>query len=179
MNFCSLNESHSDTDFDCGNEDLNSFLQNFALIFQKRHFGITIVGVSQENTIVGYYTLCPASIQRESLPAKLFKGPQPNPIPAFRLCRLAVSKKYQGQGYGKILLIHALKKCIVQSRQIGGSAILVDAKHNQAKQFYIKFGFVPLSEDSLNLIQRTSYLEEHFNRADAALLSDSKANKCC
>ncbi len=67
----------------------------------------------------------------------MITGPKLNPIPGFRICRLAVDKKYQGKGYGKIIFVHALQKCLDQAKQIGGSIIIIDAKHEQANNFFI------------------------------------------
>lgn len=162
LQFTLINEAVDFCEFNCGEEELDLFLKNLALLFQQRHFGVTVVCSDTNGKLVGYYTLCPACIQRESLPKKMLTGPRPNPIPAFRICRLAVDKRCQGLGYGKILLVHALKKCLEQSKQIGGSIVIIDAKHEQAKHFYEHFGFVSFDENSLNLIQTIKFLERHF-----------------
>lgn len=147
-------------------------LTPFFLILSQRdseircsHFGVTIVCTKtedKEKKVIGFYTLCPTSVERDHLPKKLFTGPRPNPIPAFRICRLAVDKQFQGNGYGKYLLIHALKKCITQAAQIGGSIVIIDAKHEKAKNFYEHFGFIEITQNSLVLAQRISYFEHHF-----------------
>lgn len=141
-------------------------MRNTAFLFQKRHFAVTILCYIDEDCsgkVIGYYTLCPTSIKLESLPEKYLTGPKPNPIPAFRLCRLAIDKSVQGKGYGKILLVHALKKCLEQASQIGGSLIIVDAKHQKAKHFYEQFGFIPSQENPLILIQSIKYIAKHFS----------------
>ena len=113
--------------------------------------------------MIGYYTLCPACIERKDLPEKFLTGPRPNPLPAFRICRLAIDNQYQGKGYGKVLFVHALKKCLDQAQQIGGSVIIIDAKHEQAKRFYEQFGFISLPENKMMLIQTIKYVERHFS----------------
>jgi GNAT superfamily N-acetyltransferase len=160
VNFSLLGEDSAVSSFDCGDEDLNLFLKNLAWLFQRRHFGITICA-KIDNVIVGYYTLCPACIQRDELPAKALTGPRPNPIPAFRICRLAVDKNFQGMGCGKLLLVHALKKCVGHARTIGGSLILIDAKHAEAKNFYERFGFISSQSHPLLLIQTIKFIEKH------------------
>lgn len=163
LNFSLLNEGVDLGTFDCGDSDLNSFLTNLALLFQQRHFGVTIL-CSIEKDLIGYYTLCPACIQRDDLPGKMITGPRPNPIPGFRICRLAVDKRQKGKGYGKMILVHALKKCVDQAEQIGGSVIIIDAKHDAAKQFYQHFGFIPLSEKSLVVVQTIKNISRHFEK---------------
>lgn len=159
-----LKEGTITSNFDCGEPELNSFLANFALLFQKRYFGVTIICFedTSKNKIVGYYTLCPASVQRDSLSEKIFTGPRPNPIPGFRLCRLAIDKRYQGKGWGKLLFVHALKKCLDQASQIGGSVVIIDAKHEKAKQFYQRYGFITLANSPLVLIQTIKFIQKHF-----------------
>lgn len=159
-----LQEGTHTGDFDCGEVELNHFLVHLALLFQKRHFGVTILCFADESkqTLLGYYTLCPASVQRETLSDKHFSGPRPNPIPGFRLCRLAIDKRFQGMGHGKLLFIHALKKCLDQAMQIGGSVVIIDAKHETAKQFYESFGFVALNNAPLTLVQTIKYIQKHF-----------------
>lgn len=158
------NESITTSDFDCGNLELNGFLTNFALLYQKRYFGVTVVCFenASKHAIIGYYTLCPASVQQNALPEKFFTGPRPNPIPGFRLCRLAIDIRFQGNGWGKLLFVHALKKCIDQSCQMGGSVVIIDAKHEKAKQFYEQFGFISLSTSQLVLVQTIKFIKKHF-----------------
>lgn len=164
LHFEVLTENDPIADFDCGKSELNAFLVNLALLFQKRHFAVTIVCYedASKKSIIGYYTLCPASIQKEILPDKTFTGPKPNPIPGFRICRLAIEKKFQGNGFGKILFVHALKKCLDQASQIGGSIVIIDAKHEKAKQFYERFGFVALGSTPLTLVQTIKFIRNHF-----------------
>lgn len=160
----SLNSSKID-EFDCGENDLNVFFKNLAFLFQQRHFGGTFVCHEDKNPkekIIGYYTLCPASIQREVLPERLITGPKPNPIPGFRFCRLAVDKQFQGKGFGKMMFMHALEKCLEQATQIGGSVILIDAKNEKIKEFYQNISFVSLLNHPLLLIQTIKSINRYF-----------------
>lgn len=163
LEFELLNEKSEIHDFDCGEPELNTYLKNTALLFQQRRFGVTIT-FSKENSkkVIGFYTLCPACIQQDKLPEKFLTGPKPNPIPSFRICRLAIDKCNQGQGLGQIIFIHALKKCLDQADQIGGSIIVIDAKHEKAKKFYQRFGFISIPSNPLVLIQTIKYVQSHF-----------------
>jgi GNAT superfamily N-acetyltransferase len=166
LEFSLLNEGSNLNAFDCGEEELNTFLKDLALLFQRRCFGVTVTFFEKEDPIkrvLGFYTLCPASIQKDLLPEKFLTGPKPNPIPAFRICRLAVDKGFQGQGIGQMIFIHALKKCLDQANQIGGSVVVIDAKHDKAKSFYERFGFISLPNHPLILVQTIKYVKLHFN----------------
>lgn len=153
--YSTLEEGSNVSQFDCGEEALNLFLKNHAALFQKRHFGVTMViyeAQDPECIVRAYYTLCPAQVERSHLPDKLINGPQPNPLPAFRLCRLAVDINYQGKKLGEAVLIHALKRCHELAQMIGGTAVIVDAKHEKAAQFYIRYGFKKLPSLPSSLI---------------------------
>jgi hypothetical protein len=54
--FETLNESHYLNDFDCGDEDLNDFLKNDALIQQDKKLNLTKLVIC-EDMIIGYVSL--------------------------------------------------------------------------------------------------------------------------
>ena len=66
------------------------------------------------------------------------------PLPVALLGRLAVSRQFQGQGLGSILLADACKRISAASQTLGVAAIVVDAKSAQAATFYQHFGFLAL-----------------------------------
>lgn len=49
----------------------------------------------------------------------------------------------QGSGLGSLLLIDALRRVEVLSEQVGIRAVEVNAIDDAARNFYLKFGFVP------------------------------------
>lgn len=162
--FAPIASSFDLTRFDCGVEELNVFLRSLSLLYQNRRFGITMVSFVEHDPtqrIVAYYTIAPAQVFRSELPNKLLSGPRPNPIPAFRLCRLAVDKADQGQGLGEIALFDALKKCYAAAEVFGGALILVDAKDDKAKDFYLQYGFQPLSTNPLCLVMNIKNIKKY------------------
>lgn len=158
LNFSPLNENQKTDDFNCGNEDLNLFLKNHAFSNQNRRLSSTVVAYSGAK-IIGYYSLCPAQVEREIMPSKLARGLPHYPIAAIRLCRLAIDQNYQGKGFGEELLIHALIKCLHISKEIGGYVVIVDAKNQIAKKFYEKYGFKEFPEHPLFLYLRVKDIE--------------------
>ena len=75
----------------------------------------------------------------------------PSRVPCVRLGRLAVDRRHQGRGIGAALLIAALRKVHAACTEIGGAALIVDAKDVQAAAFYQKFQFQPFPSDPLKL----------------------------
>ncbi len=68
------------------------------------------------------------------------------------LGRLAVDKNFQQQGYGDALIFHAFKTTMEAAEKIGISGMVVDAKDENAANFYEKFGFKRLSASPNRLV---------------------------
>lgn len=60
------------------------------------------------------------------------------------LARLAVDQQRQGKRYGLWLLMDAIKRCALVGQQSGVYALVVDAKDNEAKHFYLRYGFIAI-----------------------------------
>ena len=145
-----LQDFHITDNFDCGEENLNSYLQRFALINNQNASSRTYV-ISKDNRVIGYYTLTPGSVSKEESPARIGKGLANHPIPIIILARLAVDKTEKNTGKGKGLLKDALLRIVNAADIIGGRAVLVHAKNKQAKSFYEHFGFEPSPIDQFHL----------------------------
>ena len=159
-----LDKRHNRKDFDCGKELLNNYLRNQAGQDVKRKLSACFVLIENEtNLIKGYYTLSNNSISlndfffffQKKLP-KSYRS-----IPTTLLGRLAIDKKFQGQGIGKILLIDALKRSYEISHEIGSFGIVVDPIDEEAKNFYQKYDFIELP-DSKKMFIATKTLKELF-----------------
>lgn len=145
-----LSPSHEVEAFDCGEEALNIYLRKFALINNQNTSSRTYVAL-RANRVVGYYTLTPGSVTKEETPQRVGKGLAKHPVPVIILARLAVDKTEQGAGLGKGLLRGALLKVVHAADIIGGRALLVHAKNEQAKAFYERFGFEASPIDPFHL----------------------------
>jgi predicted GNAT family N-acyltransferase len=152
-NIEALTKEHHRQQFDCGDPDLNMYLWQQAGQHSKKNISRVYVAVNENKQIIGFYTLSSAQINFEDLSSEIRKGlPSHCPIPATRLGRLAVDRNAQGQGVGESLLLNALFRCSKQAQEIATVGVVVEAKHEKAKTFYTKYGFVTLTNDPLNLI---------------------------
>ncbi|WOE75290.1 GNAT family N-acetyltransferase [Alterisphingorhabdus coralli] len=141
--------------FDCGDLALNQWLRQKALKNESR-FSRTYI-VCSERRVVGYYAVAAGSVQREAAPSRL-KRNAPDPIPVAILGRLAVDQSFQGQGLGKDMLADGLRRMALASRSIGIAAILVQAKDDAARDFYLscaEFLSMPGQERTLFLPMET------------------------
>ena len=65
-------------------------------------------------------------------------------VPATLLGRLALTDAYKGRKLGEKLLMDALQRCLAHSREIASFAVVVDAKNDDARRFYLRYGFLEL-----------------------------------
>jgi len=144
-----LSKSHNKKSFTCGVTDLDQYLQRQASQDLRRKIAVTFVLVElATNDIVGFYTLSSFAILLNDLPEEVSKKlPRYDLIPATLIGRLAVSDQRKGEGIGRLLLANALRKCYTQSLEIASFAVIVDAKDQQAVNFYEHFGFIKFAED--------------------------------
>lgn len=146
-----LSSRHAFDAFDCGNEALNRFLKNHALVNQAAGATRTYVVCRPAGSVVGYYSLCTGAVEAAAAPTRIGKGLARHPIPVLLLARLAVAKDAQGQGLGKALLKDALLRVAQAADIVGVRALLVHAKDEAAAAWYAKFGFAASPTDPLHL----------------------------
>jgi GNAT superfamily N-acetyltransferase len=76
----------------------------------------------------------------------------PDLIPVSIIGRLAVSLDHAGKGLGADLLSDALRRIALASQSIGIGAVMVQAKDEAAKRFYLRCAeFIEYPEDSRTL----------------------------
>lgn len=139
-----LRKAHDRAAFSCGNEALDNYLKRQASQDIAKHAAACFVLTPDGKTIAGYYTLSQYSVDLGEVPdaiaAKLPKYPR---VPATLLGRLAIHTAFRGQRLGEFLLLDALHRSQVQSMQVASAAVVVDAKDDIARQFYLHFNFLP------------------------------------
>ncbi|MCI0683853.1 MAG: GNAT family N-acetyltransferase [Gemmataceae bacterium] len=145
-----LSAEHDVSSFDCGAPALDSYLKKFALQNQGSESARTYVA-TRGLRVVGYYTLAAASARREETPARVAKGLAAHPVPVILLARLAVARSETGHGLGAGLLKDALLRVVAAADIIGCRAVMVHAKDEHARAFYLRFGFEPSPGDPLCL----------------------------
>ncbi|MBX2930897.1 MAG: GNAT family N-acetyltransferase [Chitinophagaceae bacterium] len=159
-----LDKKHKRNEFDCGKELLNNYLKFQAGQDIKRKLSVCFVMLDKHSqNIQGYYTLSNNSIPLSDFPERIqHKLPKSYlSIPTTLLGRLAIDKRYQGKGIGKILLIDALKRSYDISHKIGSFAVVVDPIDKEAEKFYEKYDFISLP-NSRKMILAIKTLKELF-----------------
>lgn len=137
-----LNNEHNRNGFDCGVPALNNFLQKIAGQKSDRNQAQTyVLPADNHQTVVGFFTLATTRFDWREVAGKKNKTVDT----AALIARLAVDKRFTGQGVGLFLLRTALEKLIVANDILGIPIIVVDAKDGAAA-FYETVGFQFLEE---------------------------------
>ena len=136
--------------FDSGQAALNQYLQRFALTSQKANSAQTYVSC-QEGVVVGFYSLAVGSVEPENATPRILKGIARHSVPVMILARLAVDLQHQGVGLGRALLKDALLRTAQAADIAGIRALLVHAKDDAARQWYLNWEFEPNETDPFHL----------------------------
>lgn len=129
--------------FRSGNIDLDRFFQRYAGQNQFRHhIGTTYVAV-QDDQVAGFATVSSGELAAETLTKTLRRRLPDYPMPILRLARLAVDKRFQGHGVGRLLLRAVLELALEMRDRAGCTGVVVDAKPG-AVDFYADLGFGPM-----------------------------------
>ncbi len=130
-----ITAAHDLSQFDCGVPVLNDWLRERAVKNESR-FSRTYV-VCDSARVAGYYCLSAGAVQREAAPGKLRRN-APDSVPVSIIGRLAVDREYGGQGLGASLLADALRRIAGAAQSIGIAAVLVQAKDEAARAWYLR-----------------------------------------
>jgi GNAT superfamily N-acetyltransferase len=145
--------------FECGEPDLDDYLRKRALANHVRGIARCFIIKPRGGPVVGYYALATASVQRNDALSSM-KRNAPAEVPVILLARLAVDRKTQGQGVGKVLLRDAIRRTLQVADQVGVRALLVHALHEDARNFYLRFDFEPSPSDDLHLFLNIQDMRE-------------------
>lgn len=145
-----LQASEQTDSFDCGQPALNQYLQRFALGNQKANSSQTYVSCC-EGRVAGFYSLAVGSVEPGAAAPRVIKGMPQHPVPVMLLARLAVDVEHKGIGLGQALLKDALIRTARAADIAGIRALLVHAKDEAARNWYLQWEFDPSVTDPLHL----------------------------
>jgi GNAT superfamily N-acetyltransferase len=146
-------KGHNREAFDCGDAALNDFLRRHARQAHDRGSAKTFLAVRDDASLVlGFYSISPASVEFSRTPNIVKRGLGRYDVPVFRLSRLAADKPMQGKGLGGQLLLSAGRRCLRASQEVGGVALLIDAKNDGVARWYASYGALPLLDAPLSLL---------------------------
>lgn len=162
--------SYNLSNFDCGEEYLNTFLTDHLKRQHDRKIlrAYMLVTVEENPRVMGYYTLSGSCFEKEALPSKTQQKKMPyGNVPSITLGRLAIDKSIQRKGWGELLVTHAMKVVYHATQAVGIHGMFVEALNDKAKKFYLGLGFIQLKGKNENaLFYPTKSIEKIFEEQD-------------
>lgn len=155
-------DKYNRSNFSCRKEILDSYIHKQASQDLKRKIAMVFVLIdSPDSNIIAYYTLSAYTVQITELSQSFAKKlPRYPLLPATLLGRLAVDYRYQGQGFGELMLIDALKKALSATTNVASLAVVTEALDAEAVRFYQKYGFQPFQNHPMKLYLPMKTIEE-------------------
>ena len=162
-----ISKKHVRDAFDCGEEALNEFLRRYARKSHESGGTKTFLAIddADDKAILGFYSLCPASVDYAQTPEIIRRSLARYDVPGFRLARLAVDRRLQGQGLGGQLLLAAGRRCLLASTEVGGVVLVIDAKNERVAGWYAGYGALPLLDAPLSLLLPLATFEAALTKA--------------
>ena len=136
-----LTDAHDRASFACGEEALERYFQTQITQDGRRRIAHGFIALETVSGLVAaFYTIAAASIPTSDLPPEETRRlPRYPTLPAVRIGRLAVDRRFQGRGLGGALLADAVLRVLQSPPAV--FTLLVDAKTAQAAAFYQHHGF--------------------------------------
>jgi GNAT superfamily N-acetyltransferase len=149
-----ISKKHDRKSFDCGDPALNHFLQRYARQSHDSGAAKTFLAIdnADNKNILGFYSLAPGALAFADTPETLRRGLARHDVPGFRLARIAIDLRWQGQGAGGQLLAAAARRCLRAAVEVGGVVLIIDAKNDRAARWYASYGARSLSNKPLTLV---------------------------
>jgi ribosomal protein S18 acetylase RimI-like enzyme len=148
-----LAKHHDRSAFASGSPELDAYFRKQARQDVDKKVAVTFVLIDIAASLVaGFYSLASTAVPLGKFPDEVAKKLPKYPlVPATLLARLAIDSGYQGRRLGEYLLMHALEKSLTHSLDVASAAIIVDAKDQSARSFYIKHQFLVFPEEPMRL----------------------------
>jgi len=140
-------ELHDRAYFDCGEDELNEFIQQRAAKHMEIGISTTLILPASKSLpngkypICAFYTVAPGSIAKVTLPIPQSKKLPNYPVPVFLIAQLAVHNECKNRGLGKITLIKALEYLWNVSKHMRAYAVIVDCLNPDVMKFYEQYNF--------------------------------------
>lgn len=156
MKLVRLTEDFNLTNFDCGDEDLNSFLVEDAKGFLEKRIANSFI-LENEGIIVAYFCLLNDKISKQEVTNSQWKkiknrfpdGKKFSSYPAIKIGRFAVSANHRGLQIGSKLM-NLIKDMLDTANNFSAFRFITVDAYLSAVSFYEKNGFVKLTQKEEN-----------------------------
>jgi predicted GNAT family N-acyltransferase len=180
-----LNEKHDLSNFECDSNDLTNFLKNDALKQRDMNLNLTQLVIC-DNEIVGFFSLLTDTLKLKTLENNNLKKEikleldisENNEIPAIKIGRLAIDKKYSKKGLGSHILRNILLSILNLSKtKVGLRFVTVDA-YATALNFYVKKNNFSSRKSDTETLKKIDKIKKQNPNRSFILYLDLKDIKC-
>lgn len=146
--------------FCCGHQTIDNFFRNNAPEHHRKHKARVYCALYDE-AVIGYYFLVAQSTPPERVSEEAFKKfGRVKETPCVYLGMLGVHEEHKGNGIGKTLMIHAMRKTMEVADIIGIYALTLEAVDEDVGNFYLGLGFKYFIEGELFMYLPLSAIRE-------------------
>ena len=155
-----LTEEHDLSNFECSSDDLTDFLRNDALKQQNMNLNVTQLAVC-DGEIIGFVSILTDTIKLKTIDDKNLKEEikeelhisENNDLPAIKIGRFAIDKKYEGKGLGLCIFRNVLLSILFLSKNKVGLRFITVEAYAMAFKFYVEKNNFSYRESDIKLIK--------------------------
>jgi len=152
-------DKHNRENFSCGVTQVDNFLKKTVNKLTKADNLRSFVIPNSDGGIIGFYSTNAHSIDYDQLPIKFSRNRASHgSIPAAYISMIGVDYRFQGKGYGSILLVDCLTKIARAAETIGIAVVMLDVldcgdeeKVEKRVALYQSYGFQSLPSQRLRM----------------------------
>jgi len=141
--------------FDCGEDQLNTFIHKEISLYHKERLGITYL-LHLGSELIGFVTISMADVKTEKMELNENLKIRLESYPALQIGQLAIDKKYHGKGYGTKIIKWCMSQALEYSREIGCRLLVLNSIPSSV-EFYRKCNFKQLRRQE-NRREKVMYL---------------------
>jgi len=147
-----LSKRHRLDSFACGEPALDDWLTRHARTANGAGSAnvYVVTGDNDEDCVVGFHAITVGEVAKASAPAYAARH-MPAAVPVIIIGRLAVDRHHQAAGLGTALLKDAMLRALSAAEVVGARALVVHAKSERARNWYLSHGFHPAPTDEFHL----------------------------
>ena len=162
-----LNKGEKIESFNCGDTDLNDFIMHECSLYRNALLAGSYVAETDAGKTLAYFSLANDKVSLSDFENKTefnrFRRPRfvnekrLKSYPAVKICRLGTDTSTRGYSLGSELL-YFIKSYFMENNKTGCRFVTVDA-YAAAVPFYLKNGFVPLTDNDKDDPTRLLYFD--------------------
>ena len=180
--FETLNENHNLNDFECESEDLTDFLKEDALHQQNLNLNITHLVIC-EGIIIGYVSILTDAMKLKILEDETAKKEicaelnisENNMIPAIKIGRFAIDKRYANKGLGSHVFRNVLLSILDISQNIVGLRFITVEAYASAFNFYVVKNKFKYRKNDQGLVDKMDMIKKQDPERSFSLYKDLKS----